>query len=236
MNRLFPIALITLASSVLVACGGSSGSGAATVVNQDTSNEEPVEFVYTGPDPVSSDVQNFRVNVWDNLVSGERCGACHTNQEPAFLQTDDINAAYAVANEYVDLDIPSESRLVTKVAEDHNCWESVSSVCADIITGFIENWAAASGTVANTITFTPPTLRDVADSKNFPQEVTDFENTVYPLLETFCSDCHSEDAPTQQQPFLGSADALVSYEAAKSRIDLTTPANSRLVVRLLDDA
>lgn len=231
MKQLFAsvLALLTL---VLTACGGGGGSGAATVVNQDTNNDLLAEVRYNGPDAITSDAQNFKIFIWDNLSSAERCGACHTTQAPAFVRDDDINLAYATANPLVNLAQPSESRLVTKVAEDHNCWESVSSVCADIITGYIESWAAASGSSANAITLTAPILRDVGNSKNFPATSTDFENTVYPLLNTFCSGCHAEDSATQQQPFIGSNDVAVAYEAAKTRMDLTSPANSRLVLRL----
>ncbi|WP_317929986.1 LamG domain-containing protein [Halioxenophilus sp. WMMB6] len=231
MNRLFALLSLT-AVLVLVGCGGGSGSGAPTVVNQDTSNDQPDTVTYDGPDPASDDVQNFKVNVWDNLSSSERCGACHFEQTPAFVRSDDINLAYSAVNPLVNLEVPTESRLVTKVAGGHNCWEAVSSVCADIITGYIESWAQASGSVSNTIILTAPALRDVGETKNFPADATDYGNTVYPLVSLYCSGCHSEDAPTQQQPFIGSADLEVSYAAAKSRMDLTTPANSRLVTRL----
>ncbi|BFM05897.1 LamG domain-containing protein [Halioxenophilus aromaticivorans] len=228
--------LVALVSVLLLAgCGGGGGGGAATVANQDTSNDAIAEVVYSGPNPTTTDVQNYKTYVWDNLNSGERCGACHTNQAPSFLRSDDINQAYAQANALVDLNIPGDSRLVTKVAEGHNCWESVSSVCADIITGFIESWAAASGSVSNTITLTDPLLKDVGDSKNFPQDALDFETTVYPMLNTYCAGCHSEEAATGQQPFIGSSDVAVAYEAAKTRIDLTTPGNSRLVLRLRNE-
>ncbi|GLS24845.1 LamG domain-containing protein [Marinibactrum halimedae] len=218
--------------SVVTACGG--GSGASTVSNQDTSNDRPDEVTYNGPDPSTEDVQNFKLNVWDNLVSEERCGACHSTggQSPAFVRADDINEAYALANGLVNLEIPSESRLVTKVAGGHNCWESVASVCGDIVTGYIEGWAQSSGGISNTITLTPPEIQDVGESKNFPQDSTLFSTTVYPLVSTYCSSCHSETSEIQQQPYIGSADVDVAYEASKSRIDLATAANSRLVTRL----
>lgn len=231
MNKLFAL-FFSLFILVLVGCSGGSSSGAETENNQDTSSEEIPDVVYNGPDPTTDDVQNFKINVWDNLSSGERCGACHFEQAPAFVRTDDINAAYAEANSLVDLDVPSDSRLVTKVASGHNCWESVASVCADIITGYINSWAQASGSVSNTIVLSAPALQDVGETKNFPADVADFETTVYPLVNTFCSGCHSEDAPLQQQPFIGSSDVEVAYEVSKSRMDLITPASSRLVTRL----
>jgi len=235
MKNLFAVFSLVSTLLLLTACGGGGGSGAATVANQDTSNDREPELVYNGPDPTTDDVQNFKIYLWDNLSSSDRCGACHTEQSPSFVRADDINLAYSAANPLVDLNVPTDSRMVVKVADGHNCWEAVSSVCADIITGYIESWAAASGSVSNTITLTAPVLRDVGDSKNFPADTTDYENTVYPLVNTFCSGCHSEDAPTQQQPFIGSSDVAVSYEAAKHKMDLTTPGNSRLVLRLRNE-
>lgn len=235
MKHLFAAIVILGSVSLLSACGGSGGSGEATVANQDTSNKRVEEVVYSGPDPTTDVTQNFKTFIWDNLSGEERCGACHTDQAPSFVRSDDINLAYAQAQPLVNLTLPSDSRLATKVAEGHNCWEAVSSVCADIITTYIENWSAAAGTATNTITLTAPELIAVGDSKNFPAGSADFENTVYPLLNTFCSGCHSEDALTQQQPYIGSNDVAVAYEAAKARMDLTTPANSRLVVRLREE-
>ncbi|WP_231883973.1 hypothetical protein, partial [Alcanivorax sp. HI0044] len=53
---------------------------------------------YTGPAPRNADTSAFKIYIWNNLVSEQRCGACHRNQQPAFVQTGDINAAYAAAN------------------------------------------------------------------------------------------------------------------------------------------
>ncbi|GAB2190362.1 hypothetical protein MAH1_19700 [Sessilibacter sp. MAH1] len=234
MKTLFAYFSIISLSLALVACGGSSGSGADVIVNQDTSNDIPPMVVYNGPDPANDDVQNFRLNVWENLARPDRCGACHDTGEtpPTFVRTDDINLAYAEVNALVDLENPAQSRLVTKVAEPHNCWLAVNSVCLTLIEGFIHDWAEASGTSSNSIELTAPVLRDVGGAQVFPQDSSEFSATVYPLLSAFCSDCHSEDSSTPQQPFFGSSDVDVAYAAAQPRIDLATPTNSRLVIRL----
>src|SRR5690606_17775474 len=128
-----------------------------------------------------------------------RCGSCHGTggQAPAFVRDDDINLAYAAANEVVDLGVPANSIMVTKVAGGHQCWQASDDACADIITGYIEAWATASGSVTNTIVFEAPEDREVGTSKIFPAEPGDFATTVYPLLTEYCSSCHSEGAATR---------------------------------------
>ena len=68
--------LLTSFSVVLLsACGG----GSDTVVEQ-TPLPPPLEqpvINYNGPAPATADVQNFKLSVWDNLATADRCGACH---------------------------------------------------------------------------------------------------------------------------------------------------------------
>ena len=178
--------------------------------------------------------------MWDNVSLSSRCGGCHVQgqQTPAFARSDDINTAYSDANPLVDLASPGDSRLVTKVAGGHNCWLSSDQACADIMTTWITNWA---GELANSggreIVLDPPPLMDPGQSKNFPADSSSFAATVYPLLASYCSGCHSSGSAIQQSPFfaeppdsMGNVD--VAYEAVKQKIDLDNPANSRLVVRL----
>ena len=84
-----PVTLMRLGGAVsplllavlLTACGG----GASTQSLPDTSG--PASLDYTGPPPATADVQAFRVNVWENLRSDSRCGACHGagGQAPTFV-------------------------------------------------------------------------------------------------------------------------------------------------------
>ncbi|WP_226664438.1 LamG domain-containing protein [Microbulbifer aggregans] len=223
-----------LASTLLAACSG--GSGQATE-EQPNTNPAPGDATYSGPAPESEDVQNYKRYIWDNLAAENRCGSCHIegNQSPRFVRKDDINLAHGEGRELVNLGEPAESRLVTKVASGHNCWLSSADACAEIITNYIEEWAAAAGSVASTIKLTAPTERTVGASKSFPESSGSFATTVYPLLEVYCSSCHSEDAATAQQPYFASSDVDKAYEAAKARMDLDNPENSRFVVRLGDD-
>ncbi len=196
---------------------------------------------YTGPAPASDDVQRFKVNVWDNLVGSDKCGACHTTQTPAFVRTDDINLAYAAANTVVNLTEPDASRMVTKVAGGHNCWlgstQGQLDACAETLTRYITLWAGSSvGGGANEIKLEPPAMREPGSSRTFPAAPTGFASTVYPLLTTYCSRCHSDTAANAQSPYFASADVDVAYAAVQSKINLDNVHVSRLVVRLGEES
>lgn len=223
------------ALSMLSACGGS-GSGASTEANTNTgSNNNNVN--YSGPAPRSADVSAFKIYIWNNLVEEQRCGACHRDQQPAFVQTGDINSAYAAANPLINLNQPSASRMVQKVAGGHNCWESDPQFCADQISTWISAWAGQSlGLGGGTTELDPPPIKEPGNSKNFPSDSGLFETTVYPLLNDYCSECHQSDASTPQGPYLASDDVNEAYSAAQSKIDLNQPSLSRLVERLGEDS
>lgn len=221
-------ALIALA---LAGCGG----GASTAENPITSPPPPAG--YQGPPPASQDVQAFKLNVWDNLQASNRCGSCHGTggQVPSFVRNDDINLAYEAANGVVDLGNPAGSLMVTKVGGGHNCWLAADSACADQLTVWIRNWAGQTLGGANNVQLQPPVLRDVGASKSFPSSSALFGSTVYPLLTQYCSRCHSSGATTPQSPFFAEGDVDVAYAAVRAKINLDTPADSRLVVRLREE-
>lgn len=226
---LLPLLLIGLSG-----CG--SGSGAETTPNLPPSDGGSTGLVYNGPAPATEDVQRFKLHVWDRLAQPNRCGSCHNNtQVPNFVRIDDINQAYDTALPLVDLSRPGLSRLTTKVAEGHNCWLASAEACGDIITSYIEAWANEVGGVVTTINFVPPVDKDVGSSRSFPADATAFGQHVYPLLTEYCAGCHSESAPTRQQPYFASADLGTAYDAARPRIRLDSPPASRLVQRLATD-
>ncbi len=215
---------------LLQACG--TGSGASTSENPVTAT--PDVSNYTGPAPATDDVQAFKLAVWDNLVPNNRCGSCHNeSQSPRFVRADDINLAYATANDIVDLTDPGESLLVTKVAGGHNCWLAEPSACGDILESYIENWAGDTlGGDGKDIQLEAPPIQDPGASKNFPADATLFASTVYPLLTDYCASCHTDAAAVPQSPFFASEDVDAAYAAAQTRIDLETPSSSRFVLRL----
>jgi hypothetical protein len=214
---------------VLAACGG----GASTTENPITSGGNPP--TYSGPAPATADVQAFKLNVWDNLKAGNRCGQCHVGggQAPQFVRQDDINLAYAAANPIVNLASPRDSRLVQKVAGGHNCWLASNDACADILTTWITAWAGVTaGGGVQGIVLKAPVIKDPGASKAYPASPALFASTVHPLLEQYCARCHVSTAAAAQSPYFASGDVDEAYAAAKVKINLDQPALSRLVVRL----
>ena len=229
---------LLLASGILTVALGLSacGSGVSTEDNPQTVAQDVVD--YAGPPPSTDDVQSFKINLWDNVKSNNRCGSCHSvgGQSPAFARTDDVNMAYEAANAIVDLTDPANSRMVGKVAGGHNCWLDSDAACGEILTTWITAWAgetAAGG--GRAIELKPPVIKDPGNSKNFPDDSAAFASTVYPLLTEYCSRCHVSSANSPQSPYFASADVNEAYAAVQSKIDLDNPDDSRLVIRLLNE-
>ena len=231
------IIIASLTSAGLAACGG----GAQTTDNPITSITPP--STYNGPPPATADVQAFKLNVWDNIQASNRCGGCHVvdvGQNPMFARNDDINIAYEAANTVANLSLPSDSRLVSKVAGGHHCWLTDDNACADIMTTWIEGWAGEAASGGREIVLVAPPENDPGSSKSFANAtVANFEALVYnPILTTYCAGCHASQAPTSQQPYFaepGDPDANTAFEAAKQKMNLDDPAASRFVLRLRDE-
>ena len=221
------VLVVVGATLLLAACGGES-----TESLPNTSGNSG-GIVYSGPAPATEDVSNFKRSVWDNLVTQDKCGSCHgaDGQSPTFVNEQDVNSAYSQAKKIVNLSDPSDSLMVTKVADGHNCWLSSNSACADILTTYITNWAGGGGS-AKTVELRAPALKDPGATISLPAEPGLFATTVYPVLEQYCSECHSDGGQT---PYIASADVNTAYDQARSRIDATVPADSRLVQRLRFD-
>ncbi len=246
MKNLLILSKSTFISSLLASllllqgCGsGSSESKVEANPNPNTNGGSTGgQFLYNGNKPAATaDINKFQTELWINIAAKDKCGSCHATQVPDFAREDDINLAYNVVfdNNLVNLQQPAESRLVTRVAAGHNCWVSDASACAGIITTWITNWAGDQATQANSIELKAPADKDIANSKSFPKDSALFEATVYPVVEEYCSRCHSESANTKQQPYFASEDVDVAYQAAKSKIRLDNPGASRLVQRLTVD-
>jgi mono/diheme cytochrome c family protein len=222
---------IVMLNALVAACGG----GAPTVQNPVISTPPPAG--YSGPPPASQDVQAFKVNVWDNLSGANRCGSCHGagGQSPQFARGDDVNLAYQAANTVVTLADPAGSPMVAKVGGGHNCWLANDSACADQLTVWIRNWAGATVGGTRQIQLVAPPLREVGASKSFPGNSSAFASTVYPLLTEYCSRCHASSATTPQSPFFAEGNPDVAYAAARPKINLDAPEQSRLVLRLRNE-
>jgi len=231
MNRLMRSLFVVCFALLLVACDSVPLEQGVVAENANLRD-------YTGPEPASADVQKFRTSLWENLVG--KCGSCHgsNGQSPSFARSDNVNLAYSDAIGVVNLATPADSRLVSKVAAGHNCWEDSNNACAVIMTAYISNWANGSDDSAGKqIELVVPQTKDAGDSKSFPTNSALFASTVYPLLTQYCADCHAESAQIPQAPYFSSSDVDAAYDALKNshKLDLDTPANSRLVVRLRNE-
>jgi len=238
MNRVFGIATL-LASLVLAACGG----GAPTTDNPAAPiGGDPGGTPYAGPVARDGDVLKFQQEFWSNARSSDRCGSCHNEtvgQTPMFVRSDDVNMAYDEAVTVVDTNQPASSRIVEKVSTlptGHNCWVADPGVCGSIMTTWIENWLGVAAGGGRQIVLTAPPDRDPSDSKNFPTDTALFEQWLYDdILVPYCQRCHSSESATAQQPYFADPDVASAYEAAKSKINLDTPENSRFVIRVRDE-
>lgn len=230
-------ALIIFSTFILSACGESTST---QTTPPPTGNTAPI---YTGPAPKTTDTQAFKLNFWDSLGPDNRCGACHIEggDPPAFVHKNDINTAYLAAVPLIDLDNYANSLVVTQVASGHNCWLSDNGACADIVEGYIAAWKGGEpNSAGRQIVLIAPPIKDPGSSRNFPATAQDndpnsFEKTVYPLLAQYCAECHSETSVTAISPFFASDDINSAYEAAKAKINLDSPTDSRFVIRLREE-
>jgi len=230
-------ALLAVAASILLAaCGDGAQTTNLPVANGggNTNNN-----AYTGPVARDADVLKFQQEFWSNAKTTDRCGSCHNEtvgELPMFVRNDDVNMAYDAALTVTDTVTPSLSRVVERVGGGHNCWVADPGVCGTIMTTWIENWVGDTAGGGREIVLTPPPSQDPGDSKNFPLDPSAFETLVHnPVLEVYCANCHSSESVNAQQPYFADPDIVTAYDAAKSKINLDTPANSRLVIRLRNE-
>jgi hypothetical protein len=235
--------LAVVASVVLAACGGGAQTTDTPPPNGiGNTNNNP----YTGPVAQDADVLKFQQEFWSNAKSTDRCGNCHNETAgvlPMFVRNDDINEAYKAALTKVDVDQPSASMIVSQVGSGHNCWllPGNDGICASILTTWIEKWVGNAADGGRQIVLTPPDeARSPDQSRNFPDgpnvagtNGASFASTVYPLLaapNNYCSGCHS--SAEGQNPFFADLDIAAAYEAARPKMNLDAPENSRFVKKL----
>lgn len=239
LNKAFSYGFLVVSALAIAACSGGSGQENQALVTDDGGDGGSDTLVYQGPTAANDDIISFKQNIWDNLAVETRCGGCHVegNQAPYFVRHDDINLAYQTAVPLVDLTAPALSTIVTKVGGGHNCWRDEPTVCADTIINLIEAWANDAGVERKEVVLTAPPEQLVEGARVIPGTLEGEAATNYAelhgMLQEYCGTCHAEDGEVrQQQPYFASSSASTSYEAARPRIDWTTPANSRLVQRM----
>jgi Concanavalin A-like lectin/glucanases superfamily len=228
------MATVGLSALLLAACGG----GAQTTDNPLVGTTPNTG--YNGPVASNDEVRKFQDSLWTNVESSSRCGGCHNEQigqTPMFARGDDINLAYDAAITVVTLSSPQDSRLVAKVGNGHNCWVADDQVCSSNMATWITNWSGGSGIGAGReISLDAPVAMDPGASRSYANaDILDFQATVYPLLTQYCAGCHTSSSPTSQSPYFAEPDLASAFDAAKSKMDLDDPANSRMVIRLRDE-
>jgi cytochrome c553 len=236
------------AATLLATLAACTAGGPATSQTQATTPGNSASS-YTGPAASNADVQAFKINLWENIRTSDKCGGCHHEggQSPMFARSDDVNLAYQAVNPLINFSQPDQSTLVLKVGGGHNCWVSDPKACADTMTTWIKAWVGNSATSSTGVTVTAPNSTDVAGGKQFPpSELTEgtvpgfttnssFAETVYKDLRQFCAGCHSPDAGSPQTPYFAQSDVHAAYLAAQDKINLNSPDQSRFVVRLRDE-
>ena len=96
--------------------------------------------------------------------------------------------------------------------------------------GYIQSWLRASQAAASEIQLTPVPAVSPSGSQVFPpfgdlsgSQVSNLTNAAPPgllyLLNTHCSDCHSDTATIPQSPFFASDNPQVAYDAARTKVD-----------------
>jgi len=215
----------------------ASGSGPGTGPGTGGGTGSTGSTGYSGPAATNADVLSFQTNLWANIKGSDRCGGCHKagGQAPMFARSDDVNLAYQAVGPLVNFTNPALSELVLKVGGGHNCFLASAQDCANTMTTWITNWIGATSSAALGIALTPPPDQSVGGSRLFPADSSQFQALIWsPILRRFCSDCHRPDAATPQTPYFASSDPAQAYLAAQPKIDLSTPSQSRFVVRLRD--
>jgi hypothetical protein len=229
-KRLLQLATAAAFAVALAACG----AGAPTTTNPVTSAASTAQS-YSGPAPSDADVQSFMTNLWSNINSQNRCGACHSQtggQSPEFARTDNVNLAYQAANTVVNLSQPSQSLMVQKVSGGHNCWLASPQACGATLTVWIQNWAGSTATGSQQIQLVAPPEISVGSSKSFPASASLYQSTIYPIVTQWCSRCHSSAAGSPQQPYFADPDVSIAYTAAQPKIVLAdaNPSNANPAV------
>lgn len=147
------------------------------------------------------------------------CVACHTNSgpgKPKFAEGEITVAHDALINgKLVNFDDIPASRIVQRLTADgHSCWSDCASD-GNTVAAAISAWA-----------------KELAAQTQTP-DVKAFAATVYPLVVKSCATCHDGS-----QAIVGFAnpDTQAAYAATvnNQKVDLQSPTNSRLYIRLGD--
>ena len=157
-----------------------------------------------------------------------------------FARDDDVNLAYDAANTVVNLTDPNSSQMVLKVSGGHHCWLGSDSREPAGLRRHHHDLDRELGERFRHRRRAPDrsrgaVIKDVGSSRSFPADPASSAPPSIRSCRTIASTCHSSTAVVPQQPFFADHDLLTAYDAAKPKIDLDDPDNSRLVIRLRDE-
>src|SRR5882757_3563823 len=169
MRMLRQAAALALLTTVVACTAGGPTTTSAQATTPGTTASS-----YTGPAAANADVQAFKVNLWENIRTSDKCGGCHHEggQSPMFARSDDVNLAYQAANPLVNFQQPDQSTLVLQVGSGHNCWVADPKACADTMLTWIKAWVGSSATSSTGVDVTAPSATDVAGGRLFPSDPT----------------------------------------------------------------
>jgi len=149
------------------------------------------------------------------------CSTCHSDTgNPNLVQFAHSNVAIAhsviKSRGFVNLQSPSSSRFVERLTEEHNCW----TTCND-----------DSSTMTTVIALWSNVLADNSNNNINTASVNAFTQSLYPLLEQYCNQCH--DGSMQFAAF-ASPDPQTAHDVMfnQNLANLNDPANSEVVTFL----
>lgn len=251
-------------TTLVVACSGDKvnnsvkigGSGSSRAIQTEVVNQDQADFRRTLYTPILGDTTKCGACHYNG---GQVASS-------GLWFSDDVSIAYAIAFNNTTLfnrTTPASSQVVTQVAGGHNCWSASCSNDAAEIAAAITAWQAAIDGAGNGGGGTPSPVAVVelvdqlsaptvnvppTPTQTFPASGTDAYTTLrntysgasnlHNLLTTYCSGCHVTTSATPQRPYFAVADAEESMNTLvqNQKIDITNPLNSRIYLRLNQDA
>jgi len=224
IKRQLHIALAFSGALALSACGGGASNTQNPNPQDSNVTGTGTTTPYSGPSPTTTDRQNFKINLWENIRSTSRCGNCHDGSAGHqsggvfFADNSNVNDAYdaVINNALVNLSRPDQSRMVAKFSDPgnpHFCGDGSNSVCRQELINWITAWANANlgGDAGRTIQYvapndTPPTAAiplptDHTPSSYYTDGSTVYNNqtvsatSIYNLVSVHCYGCHSAEHP-----------------------------------------
>jgi len=162
-------------------------------------------------------------------VLRNNCSSCHSDTgDPNLVQLAHSNVAVAHAviknRGFVNLQLPSNSRFVVRLIDEHHCWTSCTDDSNAMVTA-ISQWNAVFTSNNN------DNNNGNTSGNNYVTSVDAFVQSLYPLLNQHCSSCHDGN---MQFAALASPDSQTAHNAIlnSNLADLNNPGNSDIVTFL----